>query len=159
MRVGEVLALEWADVQPEHERLVVRESKTGEGRKVPLRAVLAEELVRWRPMTSGSRWVFPGRYDKSKPMNSIRPGWRRLCVAAQVTDLTPHDLRHNFTSILQAQGVSDSIIMSITGHKTQVMLHRYSHAADGSKRNAVDALPLPRLPDGDSVRSISQARN
>ncbi|MDO8311856.1 MAG: hypothetical protein Q7T25_07945, partial [Sideroxyarcus sp.] len=42
---------------------------------------------------------------------------------------------------LQAAGVSDSIIMSITGHKTHVMLHRYSHANDEHKRRALDALP------------------
>ena len=92
MRLGEALALEWADVQPEQSRLVIRETKSGEGRKVPLRSVLAEELVRWKPMTGGSRWVFPGRYDRSVPMNSIRPGWVRLCAAAGVADLRPHDL-------------------------------------------------------------------
>ncbi len=45
----------------------------------------------WNPMTGGSRWVFPGRYDHSVPMNSIRPGWLRLCSAAGVTALRPHD--------------------------------------------------------------------
>ena len=52
-----------------------------------------------------------------------------------------HDLRHNFTSHLQAGGVSDSIIMAITGHKTHVMLHRYSHANDEHKRKALESLP------------------
>lgn len=33
--------------------------------------------------------------------------------------------------------------MAITGHKTHVMLHRYSHASDGMKREAVEALPEP----------------
>ena len=45
MRVGEALALEWADIQPDHSRIVIRDSKSGEGRKVPMRAVLADELV------------------------------------------------------------------------------------------------------------------
>ncbi len=67
-------------------------------------------------------------------MNSIRPGWLRLCTDAGVSDLRPHDLRHNFTSLLQAQGVSDSIIMSITGHKTHVMLHRYRKAVSAAIR-------------------------
>lgn len=30
--------------------------------------------------------------------------------------------------------------MSITGHKTHVMLHRYSHANDEHKRKALEAL-------------------
>ena len=63
-----------------------------------------------------------------------------LCRLAQINSLRPHDLRHNFTSQLQAGGVSDSIIMAITGHKTHVMLHRYSHANDEHKRRALEVL-------------------
>jgi integrase len=156
MRVGEALTLEWADIQPDHSRIVIRDSKSGEGRKVPMRAVLVDELVRWKPATSGSRWVFPGRHDRSKPMNSIRRGWVRLCDTAQISDFTPHDLRHNFTSILQAEGVSDSIIMSITGHKTHVMLHRYSHSTDALRLSAVENLPSPQLPDAATVVPIKR---
>jgi len=154
MRRGEALILEWADIQPDHSRIVIRDSKSGEGRKVPMRAVLADELVKWKPTTSGSRWVFPGRHDRSKHMNSIRRGWVRLCDTAQVTDLTPHDLRHNFTSMLQAEGVSDSIIMSITGHKTHVMLHRYSHSTDVLRLSAVESLPSPKQSDAATVVHI-----
>ena len=143
MRLGEALELEWSDIEFEHQRIVVRRSKSGEGRKVPLRKTLADELIRWRPNAKGTQWVFPARHDASAPMQSIRKGWLRLCDAAGVSNLRPHDLRHNFTSLLQAQGVSDSIIMSITGHKTHVMLHRYSHANDAMKQNAVEALPAP----------------
>ncbi len=144
MRLGEVLSLQWSDVQFEHQRIVVRDSKSGEGRKVPLRGVLADELIVWKPRARGSRWIFPGRYDTSKPHNNIRKGWKRLCRAADIADLRPHDLRHNFTSQLQAVGVSDSIIMSITGHKTHVMLHRYSHSNDHMRIEALDTLPSPK---------------
>ena len=155
MRLGEALALEWADIQHEHNRIVIRQSKSGEGRKAPLRDVLADELIRWRPYACGSRWVFPSRYDKEKPMQSIRKGWLRLCAAAGIDDLRPHDLRHNFTSMLQANGVSDSVIMSITGHKTHVMLHRYSHSRDAQKRDAVAGLPLPPRHATEKILKIS----
>lgn len=155
MRLGEALALEWADVQPEHSRIVIRESKSGEGRKAPLRTVLTEELVRWKPAAGGYRWVFPGRYDHSVPMQSIRPGWLRLCGTAEVSGLRPHDLRHNFVSMLQARGVSDSIIMSITGHKTHVMLHRYSRNTDALKLGAVEGLPTPKPAEDDNVVAIT----
>lgn len=155
MRLGEALALEWADIQPEHSRIVIRNSKSGEGRKVPLRSALADELVRWKPAAGDGRWVFPGRFERTKPMNSIRPGWRRLCASAGVADLRPHDLRHNFTSMLQARGVADSIIMSITGHKTHVMLHRYSHSTDAHRLAAVEELPAPEPIVGEKVVRIS----
>ena len=143
MRLGEAMSLEWVDIEFDHKRLVIRRSKSGEGRKVPLRPVLADELIRWKPSVAGSRWVFPARYDDAKPMQSIRKAWLRLCRLAGVANLRPHDLRHNFTSVLQAKGVADSIIMSITGHKTHVMLHRYSHTADQSKQAAIDLMPAP----------------
>ena len=91
-------------------------------------------------------------------MNNIRPGWLRLCAEAQVTDLTPHDLRHNFTSALQAQGISDSIIMSITGHKTHVMLHRYSHSTDRLRLDAVEGLPTPKVAQGDNIVSMMRQK-
>ena len=153
MRLGEALALEWADIEFEHQRIVVRQSKSGEGRKIPLRPALADELIIWKPKSRESRWVFPARYDNAQPMQSIRKGWLRLCAIAKISALRPHDLRHNFTSQLQAAGVSDSIIMSITGHKTHVMLHRYSHANDEHKRKALEELPNHQVGvSGDVVR-------
>jgi integrase len=140
MRLGEALALEWVDVEFDHQRIVIRQAKSGEGRKVPLRAALADELIIWKPKSQESRWIFPARFDTAAPMQSIRKGWLRLCTKANVSILRPHDLRHNFTSQLQAAGISDSIIMSITGHKTHVMLHRYSHANDEHKRKALESL-------------------
>ena len=61
------------------------------------------------------------------------------------------NLRHNFTSMLQAHGVSDSIIMSITGHKTHVMLHRYSHSTDPMRLAAVERLPEFVSKDAENV--------
>jgi len=60
-------------------------------------------------------------------------GKAAVCAATEIDDLRPHDLRHNFTSMLQANGVSDSVIMSITGYKTHMILHRYSHSRDAQK--------------------------
>ena len=154
MRLGEALALEWADVEFEHQRIVIRRSKSGEGRKVPLRQVLADELIRWKPRARSSRWVFPARYDTAAPMQSIRKGWIRLCGTAGVANLRPHDLRHNFTSVLQAKGVSDFVIMAITGHKTHVMLHRYSHSADASKHAAAELMPAPVQEMCSNIRSL-----
>jgi len=154
MRRGEALSLRWVDVEFAHQRLVLRDSKTGEGRKVPMRQALADELIRWKPSVGRSPWVFPGRHNPDVPMNTIRPGWLRLCRDASVSNLHPHDLRHNFTSMLQARGVSDSIIMSITGHKTHVMLHRYSHSNDAQRLAAAEGLPAPSAGEGVNVLQL-----
>ena len=52
--------------------------------------------------------------------------------------------------------------MSITGDKTHVMLHRYSHAIDEHKRNAVVALPVPesnRTPNVLTIRKFPRGLN
>jgi integrase len=87
MRLGEALALEWVDVEFDHHRIVIRRSKSGEGRKVPLRDVLVDELIQWRVASNGARWVLPARHGVDKPMQSVRKGWLRLCSAAQVPNL------------------------------------------------------------------------
>ena len=62
----------------------------------------------------------------------------------------------NFVSMLQARGIYDSIIMSITGHKTHVMLHRYSHSTDGLRLAAVEGLPAPKPADDDNVVPLAR---
>lgn len=156
MRLGEALALEWSDIEFEHHRIIIRRSKSGEGRKVPLRSLLADEVVRWKPNARSSRWVFPARYETAAPMQSIRKAWLGMVKEAEVSDLRPHDLRHNFTSVLQARGVADSIIMSITGHKTHVMLHRYSHSADTSKQAAAEMMPCPLRAGASNVSTLAR---
>ena len=103
MRLGEALALQWSDIELDHHRIVIRRSKSGEGRKVPLRDALARELVAWRSCSQSSQWVFPARNDTGAPMQAIRKGWLRLCRTAGIVNLRPHDLRHNFTSFLQGK--------------------------------------------------------
>ena len=161
MRLSEALALalEWVDVEFEHQRIVVRQSKSGEGRKIPLRDALADELILWKPQSRVSGSVFPTRFDISQPMQSIRKGRLRLCKKAKVSILRPHHLRHNFTSELQAAGVSDPIIMSITGHKTHVILHCYSHDNDEHKHKALDALPNHQVLVSADVVSIRRCQN
>ena len=58
--------------------------------------------------------------------------------------------------MLQARGIADSIIMSITGHKTNVMLHRYSHSTDALRLAAVERMPAPNPADGDNVVPLAR---
>ena len=51
----------------------------------------------------------------------------QACVDAKIENLHFHDLRHEFTSRLDEQGVRHSIIMAITGHSSTEMLNRYTH--------------------------------
>lgn len=60
----------------------------------------------------------------------------QACEDAKIEDLHFHDLRHEFTSRLDEQGVRHSVIMQITGHSSGEMLKRYTHATKADMQAA-----------------------
>jgi integrase len=73
-----------------------------------------------------------GRLSSEKPIfringNTFDYQWRHLVVAAKITNLHFHDLRHEATSQLFEKGLNVTEVMSITGHSTGEMVDRYTH--------------------------------
>lgn len=52
--------------------------------------------------------------------------FRRVCKLAGINDLRIHDLRHFATTMLFIEGVADTIIRKMTGHRSEE-LERYKH--------------------------------
>ena len=50
-----------------------------------------------------------------------------------------HDLRHLGPSILLAQGVADSVVAKVTGHRSAA-LRRYQHLSDSFRKETVDLI-------------------
>ncbi len=61
----------------------------------------------------------------------MRPGvsqaFERVCRKAGIKGLRFHDLRHEATSRLFEKGLNTMEAAAVTGHKTLVMLKRYTH--------------------------------
>jgi integrase len=49
-----------------------------------------------------------------------------------------HDLRHTFNTYMRKAGVSESVIMEITGHSTREMFDRYNTIDEEDKKQAID---------------------
>ena len=73
---------------------------------------------------NGSPWVFPGR--KGKHIANPKEAWKRICTAAEVSNLHPHDLRRSLGSWMAGQNTSLPIIGRALGHKTAVATMVYS---------------------------------
>lgn len=119
MRRGELVSLRWANVYLRRRVARLPETKNDSARDVPLSssAVAALESL---PRDIGGR-VFRWTPDY------VTKGWRELCRRAGVRGLTFHDLRHEATSRLVESGrYSLMEVAAITGHKTMVMLKRYT---------------------------------
>lgn len=134
-RAGELLELEWQDVDFEARRLIIRgirheglERRTKNDdayRVIPLSktAVAALEDIRREWPDNKYKKVF-----RWKNVDSIDNPWRKACRAASIQDLRFHDLRHEATSrLFERTNLGEMEIASITGHKSLVMLKRYTH--------------------------------
>lgn len=131
-------------------------SKRGTGRVIPLNGELGELLgaqVAWLKEKFGpvqSEWyLFPfydeGRRptDPARPVTTIKSAWESVRKTAGVS-CRFHDLRHTAVTKLAEQGVPDSTMKALAGHVHEKMLERYSHIRMAAKREAVEALSLPK---------------
>lgn len=121
-RQGELLQLLWSDVKmtKEHGTALLRDTKNGEDRIVPLSATACEILSHLVRPPHGGR-VFP--VDE----NALRTTWSQAMKRAGIKELRWHDLRHEATSRLFEMGLDRIEAASITGHKTLQMLKDYTH--------------------------------
>ena len=117
MRRGELLALDWRDINLADRRLIVRMSKNGRPRVVPLshHALL---LLKNRQVESGP--VLP------MTANCLKLGFLRARRNAKA-NFRFHDLRHEAISRFFELGLTIPEVQLISGHRTLSQLSRYSH--------------------------------
>jgi integrase len=118
MRRSELLSMRWDDLDPAARTVLLRMTKNGCSRKVPLSS-RALELIQRMPRV-GER-VF------GISANALRLAWGRLRRRVGVSGLRFHDLRHEAISRFFEKGLSMPEVAAISGHKDPRMLMRYTH--------------------------------
>ena len=134
-RKSEILGLRWEDVDLERSCLRLPDSKTGA--KTVLLGAAALQLLA-EAAQEGS-WVCPGG-RAGKPLKNLYKPWGRICKAAGVAGVRPHDLRHGYVSIGAVGGESLVVIGAIVGHSAAGMTQRYAHLSDDPVRAAADRI-------------------
>src|SRR5215813_605798 len=151
MRSGEIQYLTWpkVDLKAGFIRLEGKDTKTGEGRAVPISSVLSEVLGDIRKETpEGKITPIDGQVFtwKGKPMTE---GWKTAfktaCRKASLTDLHFHDLRHTFVTQKVREGHDYKRIMAITGHKTFAVFQRYNNPTEDDVKAVVLANPPKKV--------------
>jgi integrase len=143
-RAGEALGLTWAgvDFAASVVRLEPGVTKNREGREFPFAAfpALAELLIEQRERTSmlerkQSRIIGPVFHRNGRAIRSYARAWNAACKAAGIAGRLVHDLRRTAVRNLERAGVSRSVAMKLTGHKTEAVYRRYAitSAADLSE--------------------------
>jgi integrase len=143
-RAGEARGLTWADVNFTSGvvRLEPGTTKNREGREFPFSALkpLTELLERQRDSTKEQErkreCIIPSVFHRNgKPIGSYAKSWDTACRKAGLEGRLVHDLRRSAVRNLERAGVSRSVAMKLTGHKTEAVYRRYAitSAADLSE--------------------------
>jgi len=151
-RSGEWLGATWENVDLQNGLLYLPDSKTGQ-RHVVLSSV-SVDLLRRAPREEGSPWVITGRRHNAAGewthLNNPAKSWYLVRQRASkkvdglpdvdLSDVTPHTLRHSFASTGAAAGVGLQVVGGLLGHRQASTTSRYSHLGDSPQRAAADVI-------------------
>ena len=131
MRRGELLALQWENVDQVRRTVFIPDTKTGTPRTIHL-SKAAMSIIEGIESREGP--VFNVTVD------CLKAAWKRARQRASLPDLRVHDLRHEAVSRLFELGLSVPEVALISGHKDVRMLFRYTHLMPDQVRDRLDLL-------------------
>lgn len=141
-RVGEVAAYEWRDVQSNV--LLVRPeiNKTEHPETIPLEGRVADIIERRRAAKSSSQFVFHGRGTRLSKRVGGLVGWAQAAFKAAAAkigqpNLNPHDARRSATRNMIRAGAAQTVVMKITGHRSDAMFRRYNITSEEDQRKVL----------------------
>ncbi len=151
LRLGELLALRWSDVDLDAGRIHVRRNvvrgivgtpKSGRARLVPLSDDARAALVAHQHANGPLVFCEPN----GQMMSAKRAGGAidSAFKKAALPNTGWHVLRHSFASQLVMRGVSLKAVQELLGHSTIQMTMRYAHLAPDVVRDAVQRLDRAR---------------
>ncbi len=131
MRQGEIMRLDWNDVDFENKTITVNLSKPGKFRKIPIHRNLDDILKSYKKK---SGLIYSGT------VRTIE--WEMTLIRRALPDIAHfrfHDLRHTFASLLIRSGVDIYTVSKLLGHgqitTTQIYAHLYEdHIQDAMKK-------------------------
>lgn len=160
MRLGELLALQWGDIDFGGRFIEVRRNLVGRRvtstkntsrRRIDMSLKLTEKLLEHQRRAKalslkGGRklpsWVFTTPEGKHLDGDNLRTRvFYPLVEGAKLRDIRLHDLRHTFASLLIQNGEPLTYVKEQMGHSSiQVTVDVYGHLVPSANRAAVDKL-------------------
>ncbi len=159
MRLGELLGLEWGDIDWNSKFILVQRSyklgqlnktKTGASRRVDmsdqlngtLKAVLTEKKREALKLGIDEPFkVVFSRNGKHMEQNYIRRIYKRILKKVGMREMRLHDIRHTFASLLLSNRESPVYVKEQLGHSSiQMTVDIYGHLIPSGNRAAVNQL-------------------
>lgn len=158
LRRGELLGLEWSDIDWDRQRLHVQRTwdgtrlqtpKSGRARFVPMPSKLVP-ILRQHPRRLDSPVVFPARSgERSRSVRDLIKVLKREIKRAEVPEIRLHDLRHTYASHLVMAGVPLRAVQEYLGHASITTTMKYAHLSPEARDSYVEALSVPIGPKMD----------
>jgi integrase len=145
-RAGELLSLEWKDVNLAKGVALIHKSKNTDGRKLYIRGKALNYLKAYGKVRDlHSPGVF--LLNSGAPLTHSKYGklFRDACKAAGVKNFRFHDLRHTAASYLAQNGATLLEIQQVLGHRTPAMVARYAHLTESHVEDVVDRVMRDKL--------------
>lgn len=167
LRIGELLALRWEDVDLDARRLQVRrtvqrikgkglvvgEPKSARGRRlIVLSGSLVDVLKRWKVrqieerLAAGPLWqdqgtVFPTALGTTMEQSNFNHYFTRRVKELGLPIIRVHDLRHTCATVLLSKGVHPKVVQEMLGHsQISLTLDTYSHVLPTMQEEAARTL-------------------
>lgn len=144
-RVGELLALEWADVDVDAGTIAISRTlsrhglgptKSHRGQRVVKLPAFALDALRAQPRRDGPIFTTPDGRPLIPERASER--WRALRKRAGFDGLRFHDLRGTYATLALARGAQPKALADVLGHDPAVLLRTYAGPIEGG-RDAIAA--------------------
>ena len=147
LRLGEIVALEWGDVDLHARRLTVERSdwcghvtvpKGGRSRRLPMTQRLTSALKAFRHLQSERVLCLPDGtlITRDRVIKAIRGAQR----VAGLHQAGVHVLRHTFCSHLAMKGAPARAIQELAGHADLSTTQRYMHLSPAATEDAIRLL-------------------
>lgn len=139
LRISEVVAIRFTDIECSHRQIRIREGKGGQARTAYMDAFTFEALNRYldherQNLSPDEDHIFvalkgPAR-GKSLSVNSVQKLLAYHVKTRNLSHIHPHLLRHTGITQLIAQGMSEPAVRAFVGHRHPASLQPYVHLND-----------------------------
>jgi integrase len=162
-RIGEILAMQWRDVDRHAETWLVpaEVAKNGRANLVPLSPTAYEIVLSQEP---GKPYVFPGHRVSPMSSSAFAQLVERIRLSLRMADFTSHDLRRTVATRLAGLGILPHIIEAILNHSAGVIsgvsavYNRHSYQPEKKRALHAWAREIERIADEEPKGAVVAIR-
>jgi len=154
LRVGELLGLRWSDVRGDYIYISNNRVRVGTDyinkspkskasiRKIPL-SETAKNILHYFSSSEhkNEQFVFTQKNGKLPEREVLRYHLKKACAGSGVPEVSIHELRHSFGSLLLAKGVDIKVVSALMGHSSVSITYSiYIHLTEKQMIDAINVL-------------------